>query len=173
MILDLCWDRLTDILSILFKEPIDQKRVDQLFVEVACMYKHLMDRSSLITPSAVKSIVNEKIRHMVSFKFRKLAQPIYSGQLFRRRSQLLRLRDPSRRPSIPDQFILAEAAYLYEKYNAVEATTMFLASNDKVFSPILGRGGFVVSDEIAREIHSRFHVECDWPERIAERLAKT
>ena len=173
VVLDLCWDRLSDILSILVKEPTDQKRVDELFVNIVYMYKHLMDRASLVTPTTVRAIVSEKVRGMVSSRFRKLAQPIYSAQLLRGRSQLLRLLDPSRRPSILDQFILAEAVCLYEKYNAFEPTAMFLASADTAFSPILRSDGSVLSDEITREIYDRFSVQCDWPERVAKRLAET
>ena len=169
-LLDLCWDRMEDLLQTLVKESLDQKRVDEKFVAVVCMYKDLIDRASLATPFTIRAAVESTIEYVASRRFRRLASRIHQAQSIRDLSQLTRLRSPSQRPDITDQFILAEAAYLSEKYNTQEPTTMFLASTDKVFSPILRRDGSILSDYITSEILKRLAVYCDWPDRITRQL---
>jgi len=135
------------------------------------MYRHLTDRASLVTRSTVRAAIENKIRQTFT-PFRKLASDIYARQLLRDRSQLTRLRNPSKRPDPTDHFILAEAAHLGEKYAAQEPIKMFLASTDLAFSPILANDSSILSDDVTREIQNRFAVYCDWPERIASELRK-
>jgi hypothetical protein len=168
--LDLCGDRLDGFLMIIRPEPIgNPQRVSQKFDEVVCMYKELTDRAYVVDFTTARAAAEQGIDRIVSPLFRRVGIEIHARQLLRDRSQLRRLRDPTKRPSSVDKTILAEAAYLHEKFNSQEPTTMFLASTDKMFSPDL-RDGDLISDYITREIQQRFQVRCDWPERIAYEL---
>jgi hypothetical protein len=80
------------------------------------------------------------------------------------------MRDPGLRPDGVDMTILAEAAYLYKKFNTEEATTVFLASTDKCMSPNLDGNGNIVSNDLTEEIGQKLSVCCDWPERITDVL---
>ena len=170
VLLDCCWDRLEEILQILVKENTDQQKVLEKVVAIVSMYKHLKDRASLITPSTVRAAVKNTIDHIASRKFRGLASEIHQKQWLTDRSQLTRLRQPSKAPDLFDYMILAEAAYLSEKHNTLEPTTLFLASTDLAFSPILHRDGSICSDDVTREIQKRHAVLCDWPDCIARSL---
>lgn len=167
--LNLCWDRFAELLSVLVKEAVDQTKVDQKFIEVVGMYKELLDRASLVTATTARGAA--VANRIVPARLRNLCIDIYTRQLLQDRSQLTRLR--YKRPSITDQFILAETACLYDEFSNMEDTTMFLASTDKALSPELRRDGSILSDYVTREIARRFSVHCDWPERIAAQLRQT
>ena len=168
--LDLCGDRLDTFLLLFRPEPIDNpERVSQKFDEVVCMYRDLTERAYLVDHTTAREAFRKGINYIVPPQFKRVMLEIRAAQVLRDKSQLTRLRDPTKRASSMDKSILAEAAYLYEKFNSQEETTVFLASTDKMFSPNL-RDGNVVSNDITQEIHQRFHVRCDWPERIATEL---
>lgn len=169
--LDLCQDRLTDLLTFLYREEIDRKRVDEKWVEIVMMYSDLVQAASLITRRTATAAMRQKARQ-TSPKLRKTAGQIYISQYLQSKAQLTRLRDPSKRPSSTDKFILAEAAFLNDKYNTEEPTVMLLASTDMAFSPKLRSEGTVMSESVTQEIKKRFSVICDWPERVARTLVK-
>jgi hypothetical protein len=168
--LNLCGDRLDTFLQIFQPEVIDNpERVSQRFVDVVCMYKQLTDRAYLVDHTTAREAFRKGIDQIVPPRFKGVWLEIKARQLLRDKSQLRRLRDPKKCPSSMDKTILAEAAYFHEKFNSQEATTVYLASADKMFSPNL-RDGEVVSSDITDEICGRFKVRCDWPERIASEL---
>jgi hypothetical protein len=171
--LNLCGDRLDILLQIFRAEAIDNpERVSEKFVEVVCMYKDLTDRAYLIDHTTAREALRKGIGQMVPPRFRGTLLEIRVRRVLLDKSQLRRLRNPKLCPSSVDKTILAEAAYLHEKFNSQETTATYLSSADKMFSPNLDGTGEVVSSDITDEIWERFKVRCDWPERIASELKK-
>jgi hypothetical protein len=161
VLLDLCSDRFDELLSLLLKEKVEHTK----FPDVVSMYTELLGRASLVTPTTARAAVYD---HIAPRRFKRLMTEIWTHQLLSDRSQLTRLR--THRPSNADQLILAEAAYLYERYNSEEKTELFLASMDIAFSPIMRRDHSILSDIVTNEIAKRFGVICNWPEEVANFL---
>jgi hypothetical protein len=159
-VLNLCWDRMTDLVATLVKEDVDVQAVNRNLTRVVTMYGQLLgqarSRSSRAQAAAQSRIVPPYLK--------KLANSIYAHQFLRDVSQTTRLLRNF--PGIKDQTILAEAAYLLVKYSQDEETEMFLASADCAFSPTLDPDGSMRSNTVTMEIHQHFGVTCDWPERI-------
>ncbi len=164
VLLDLCSDRLAELITYLVKEPAE----DTKFPDVVAMYTHLFGRAALVTRTTARAAA---YGHSAPRKFKRLMTDIWTHQLLTDRSQLAQLR--SNLPSSNDQLILAEAAYLCEKYNLSERTEMFLASTDLAFSPLMRRDGSILSDTVTSEIAKQFSVICNWPEEIANSLRGT
>ncbi|MGA2789831.1 MAG: hypothetical protein ABSF00_03565 [Candidatus Bathyarchaeia archaeon] len=167
-VLNLCWDRMHELLGCLAMVDVTNKsRLAERLGDVVTMYGKLLGAARQTAGSKVRSHVKSRLTTVPPY-LRGIASNIYARQFLVDRTQLRRLLGKS--PSLNDQTILAEAACLTEVYNKIEATTMFLASTDLLFSPMLNEDGTVKSDIITVEIRQRFSVECDWPHRISQRL---
>lgn len=181
---DLCENRLDDLIYVFPEERVDLTKVSEKFGAVAVMYRELVQRSFLVDNTTATAAIAEKLERLIPVRqrprghkilrkidrFRDLKIEIGTGQLLRAKSQLIRLRDPEKRPDGVDMTTLAEAGYLHEEFNIKEATVVFLASTDKAFSPNLDQNGDVASNDVTAEIVKQFSVRCDWPERIADEL---
>jgi len=167
-ILNACNDRLRRNFDSLVREPVQRKRVDELFVKVSAMYVLLHQRAELLDKGTLKAVAREKAELASSKRYRGIATKIYAKQEYDSFAQLRRLN--IRRASTADMMTLAEAAYLKEIYAAEGEVTMHVASTDKLMSPIIANDGSVISENITQEIEANFGILCDWPERVLQKL---
>ncbi len=167
VILNACTDRLRRNIEVLVREPVVQKRVDELFVKVSAMYALLNQRALLLDKETLKSVAKDRATITASKRFRGIATEIYTKQAYDTYSQLRKLVNNKASPN--DMMILAEVVYLHEVFSEEGEVTVHLASTDTHLSPYTSDGK-VVSSIVTDDIEANFKVHCDWPERILEKL---
>jgi hypothetical protein len=181
---NICENQLDDLMRDFPEEPVDLPKVSEKYSLVVATYKELEQRAFLVDHGTATAAIADKLENLIPIlrrprghkvqrkidRFRQLKVEIEARQLLRDRSQLRRMRDPNLRPDGVDMTVVAEAAFLYDKFNALQETRVFLASTDKCMSPNLDDNGNVVSNNLTAAIENNFHVCCDWPERITETL---
>jgi hypothetical protein len=162
-----CLDRLNDFVARLKVERItDKRRFSQRLSDVVILYGILTGRASRRSGD-IGTRVRDSISGMPGY-LRGVASDIRREQFWKESVQLMRLRNRSL--SEKDQRILAEAACLYEAYNCQEPTRLLLASTDLLIAPVLNEDDSIKSDTITSALRDKFHIECDWPQRIARHL---
>lgn len=170
LILNQCGDRLERNVELLSLEPVDQSRKDYYFEQVLKMYQMLMQGSSLVTERTTRALAEERTKLTSSPGFWTEQSRIQTDQVRQEKHQLYYLR--ANPPSPRDYEILSEAAALYESYSTEAPTDVYLASTDSShFSPHTSQLG-LVSDQITKQIEETFHIKCNWPQTMAEILAK-
>lgn len=162
-----CQDRLHDIIAYLHVEAIlDQHRFSQRLTDVVILYGRLKGQA-FKRRSEIGARVSSSISGAPRW-LRGVVSEVRTEQFWKESVQLMRLKTKSL--SRKDQEILAEAACLYEAYNRQEPTRLFVASTEKIISPVLNDDDSVKSDTITKALKDRFQIECDWPQRIAQQL---
>ena len=166
--LNQCGDRLEKNLRQLQREPVKKENVDPFYTRVTQMYVNLRDRATLTTGGIFERIATDKVRGLPRY-LKGVVRDIRKSQLRGKFTQLTRLL--AHFPDWKDMMILAETAYLRSLYAKEAEVTMYLASTDCAFSPMLNRDG-TISSQVADEIERLFQVRCNWPEKITEELSK-
>lgn len=151
---DQCLAHLQENLSFLQREPVIQSEKLRYYSDVTIMYNDLRN-------TAKKLDINQIINANVTPRYRETIRHEVYEQYKKRYKQLLKLQNEPVEES--DKTILCEAICLLDYYRKTinPDTKMYLSSTDYHFSPCDSAG------EITEQIEKKFHIVCDWPEKIA------
>jgi len=154
---DQCLAHLQENLSILQREPVVQSEKTRYYSEVTIMYDNLQNTAKNLD-------INQIINANVTPRYRKTIRHEVYEQCKKRYKQLLKLQNEPVEES--DKTILCEAICLLDHYRKTinPDIKMYLSSTDYHFSPCDSEG------EITEQIKKKFHIVCDWPDKIARYL---
>ncbi len=151
---DQCFAHLQENLAILQREPVLQSDKTQYYSDVTIMYNELQNTAKNLD---IEQIINAN----VTSRYRGAIRHELHEQYRKRYKQLHKLQNEPVEES--DKTILCEAICLLSNYRKTMNSDikMYLSSTDYHFSPCDSMG------EITEQIEKRFHIICDWPDKIA------